>query len=410
MPPVATDTNPLHQWKTLLARGTAVSNQPVSAPDESENATPFPVESTSTPSGTDSPPANLIGQGLSLEAVRTNCLLILTVLACGAALSWLRPVVVPFLIALALFYLLSPIRGWLTRRFDASDNMSLFGTGLIGLLVVIIVGVLVWACVAEVTRDADAYSRRFTDVMSGPGFEKIVSWIGFERDASSGRVVLISPDQARRFTRSAVEWSQALLTDTSLVLIFLLFMLLGGTNKRVQSGGLPDEMAIRVRRYLVEMFMFSVITGVLVAIILGLLGVRFWLSFGFLAFVFNFIPTIGPTVATLMPLPIVLLDDTLPMWAKVLAIALPAMVQATIGTVIQPRFQSNTQGLHPVASMSALIVFGMLWGLAGAVLAVPLTAVIKIAFERIPGGQPYANLLAGRLDGSDHDVGNKSVG
>jgi predicted PurR-regulated permease PerM len=98
--------------------------------------------------------------------------------------------------------------------------------------------------------------------------------------------------------------------------------------------------------------------------------------------------------------PVVLIDPDMAGGAKLLAILLPALVQVVVGNIIQPRFQSRTQGVHPVAAILAVIVFGMLWGPVGTVLAVPLAAVLKIAFERIPGGGPFASLLAGRLHGN----------
>jgi AI-2 transport protein TqsA len=279
-----------------------------------------------------------------------------------------------------------------------------FGAAVIGLGVVALTGVLVWGCVAEVTRDAELYSERATRLATDPALVSAVEWAGFERDSDSGRLVLVTRDQTRRLVRSTVGWLHELVTDTFLVLVFLLFMLAGGSGTRAGSGGLPEEAATRVRRYLIEMFAFSLVIGVAVGGILTALGVKFGLSFGFLAFVLNFIPTIGPIIAALLPVPVVLLDPGLPVWAKALALTVPPMIHGVVANVIQPQFQSRTQGVHPVVTMLALIVFGMLWGPVGAVLAVPLAAVLKIAFERIPGGRPFANLLAGRLEGVEQIV------
>lgn len=342
----------------------------------------------------------------SFESVRTTCLLVLTVLACGAALAWLRPVVVPFLVALALYYLLSPMSEWFVRRLGVPDWLGIIGAAVVGLIVVAATAALVWVCVAEMTRDADMYASRLAELSSDPAFARLIQSAGLEHDPETGRVVLISTDRARRLVRAGVEWLEGFLADAFLVLAFLPFMLLGGSPVAVRAGGLPGEVAVRVRRYLVEMFAFSVLTGVLVGGILALLGVRFWLSFGFLAFVLNFIPTLGSIAATILPVPVVLLDPDMAGGAKLLAILLPALVQVVVGNIIQPRFQSRTQGVHPVATILALIVFGMLWGPVGTVLAVPLAAVLKITFERIPGGGPFAALLAGRLHGSEEPLGS----
>ena len=341
----------------------------------------------------------------SLEMVRTTCLFVLTILACGAVLYWLRPVVVPFLVALAFFYLLSPLKGWLIRRFGFSESMGLAGMAIISLGILTILGILVWVCVAQISRDADSYAARLTELASEPAVARVVQVAGLERDPGTGRIVLITAEQARRLVRTAASWLESLVADTFLVLVFLLFMLMGGSSAPAKSDGWPEEVASRVRQYLTEMFFFSVITGVLVGGIFGILGVKFWLAFGFLAFVLNFIPTLGSILAAVLPLPVVLLDPDLSVPAKVLAMSLPLAVDLIIANVIQPRFQSRTQGVHPVASMMALIGFGMLWGAVGAVLAVPLLAALKIAFERIPVGKPFANLLAGHLQGGAATMG-----
>jgi AI-2 transport protein TqsA len=350
-------------------------------------------------------PRSVVQGRYSLELVRTTCLLVLTIVAAGAVLWWLRPVLVPFLVGLTLFYLLAPVSGWVTRKFGVSEGVGAFGAGVIGLVVVALIGFLVWACVAQVTRDADTYATRVVELSNDPTFARVIQFVGLDREPDSGKVIFLTPEQTRQLVRTTAGWLQVLVADTFLVLVFLLFMLWGNSSATTpKSDGWPDQVAGRVRVYLVEMFVFSLIIGVFVGGILWLLGVKFWLSFGFLAFVLNFIPTIGPIIVAFLPVPVILLDPELDPWAKGLALTLPPIVHGFIANVIQPRFQSRSQGVHPVVSMIALIVFGMLWGPVGAVLAVPLAAVLKIAFERIPGGRVFADLLAGKLEGSSNPV------
>ena len=81
-----------------------------------------------------------------------------------------------------------------------------------------------------------------------------------------------------------------------------------------------------------------------------------------------------------------------------LAIVLPAVIQFVIGNVIEPRIMGGSLDLHPITILLALIVWGMLWGIVGMLLATPLTAVMKIFFERIEHTRAFADLLAGRLE------------
>ena len=69
-----------------------------------------------------------------------------------------------------------------------------------------------------------------------------------------------------------------------------------------------------------------------------------------------------------------------------------------LGNLIEPRVIGESMDLHPVTVLLALIVWGMLWGVVGMILATPLTAVMKIFFERVEYTRPLGDLLAGRLD------------
>ena len=82
----------------------------------------------------------------------------------------------------------------------------------------------------------------------------------------------------------------------------------------------------------------------------------------------------------------------------ILAIALPGAIQIIIGNVIELKIMGESLDLHPITVLLALIMWGMLWGIVGTLLATPLTAVMKIFFERMEQTAPIADLLAGRLD------------
>ncbi|NIP92137.1 MAG: AI-2E family transporter, partial [Akkermansiaceae bacterium] len=134
-----------------------------------------------------------------------------------------------------------------------------------------------------------------------------------------------------------------------------------------------------------------------VGAILSLLGVPLALAFGLLAFLLNFIPNVGSLIATILPIPVVIITPEISGASAVLAIALPAVVQFAVGSVIEPKWMGDSLGLHPVAILMGLILWGMLWGIAGMLLSTPILVVMKILFEELEGAQPLADLMAGRL-------------
>ena len=85
----------------------------------------------------------------------------------------------------------------------------------------------------------------------------------------------------------------------------------------------------------------------------------------------------------------------------VLAIVLPGTIQIVIGNMLEPKILGESLDLHPATVLMSLIFWGMLWGIVGALLAVPMTAVLKILLERLEPARPFAEIMAGRLPSTD---------
>ena len=122
------------------------------------------------------------------------------------------------------------------------------------------------------------------------------------------------------------------------------------------------------------------------------------MSFGLLAFLLNFIPSVGSVVATLLPLPIVLVSPEISTKVAVAAIAVPSAIQLVFGNFLEPKIMGESLDLHPATILLSLILWGTLWGVLGMILSVPITVVVKILCERFEGSRPVADLLAGRTD------------
>ncbi len=81
-----------------------------------------------------------------------------------------------------------------------------------------------------------------------------------------------------------------------------------------------------------------------------------------------------------------------------LVLILPGTVQLVLGNVIEPKMMGQTLNLHPITVLLSLIFWGMLWGMAGMVLAAPITAVVMIMLERLDQTRSIAHLMAGKVD------------
>ena len=158
-----------------------------------------------------------------------------------------------------------------------------------------------------------------------------------------------------------------------------------------------DRFLQSVNNYLAIKTVVSIGTGVAVSLMLWVIGLDFFVLWGVLAFLLNYIPNIGSIIAAVpaMSLAILQLGP-----AAAGGIGLGYMVINTVmGNMIEPRFMGKGLGLSTLVVFLSLIFWGWLFGTVGMLLSVPLTMVIKIGLESSEEGRWFAILLS-----SDDDV------
>lgn len=190
----------------------------------------------------------------------------------------------------------------------------------------------------------------------------------------------------------------SLVSNVTLIILFIIFLLLGEKKAlpSTSSNPLVQEMLSNVSKYLSVKLVTSLITAVIVWIILAAFQVKLAFLFALLTFLLNFIPSIGSIVAVLLPAPVLFLQYGFGV-NFFAVIGLMTVAQFTIGNLIEPRFLGDGMDLHPVVVIASLIFWGLVWGVPGAFLSVPITASIKIVLSKIKHTRPVAELLAGRL-------------
>jgi AI-2E family transporter len=96
-------------------------------------------------------------------------------------------------------------------------------------------------------------------------------------------------------------------------------------------------------------------------------------------------------------MPVVLLDPSLGVTAKISAFVIPSVIHMIIGNLVEPLVFGSSMELHPITVLLALAIWYSLYGIPGAILAVPLTAVMRIVFSAID--HPYASIARNALEG-----------
>ena len=270
--------------------------------------------------------------------VQTVCLLVLAFFAVGLALYLLRPVLVPFVLALFFAACLKPLIRFQRQHWKAPQPVAVLGAVLVAIAFIVLIGIRLGVSIGDMrpifVAQFDQFVAKFTQALPLQRF-------GFNPPNMK------IPDEATSWLFSALGKGTDIASATVLVIIFTLFILLGRRGERPPAMGLLVEIEIRVQRYINQMVLLSAVTGLLVGLVLFALGVKFAAVFGFLAFLMNFIPTIGSVFATLLPLPIILLSPQLGLTQKVLAIAIPAALQIYLGNAVQPRVLGRRAGPAP---------------------------------------------------------------
>ena len=332
------------------------------------------------------------------QRFQTICLFILSSIAIAFALYWLRPVMIPFILAVFLTFVLSPIIDFQMKYLQFPRLVAFLITLIFGFFLLSIFWLLLSASITQIAANLDSYQEQINQLLLKGANALHLEERGFDTNKLVNPISkYINRDLGGLFLGS-INRVVDVVSQGILVFIFVLFLLLGKTKRTKPVGKTWKEGEKQIKSYIITKVFISGATGVLVGGFLMLIGIDLALVFGLLVFLLNFIPSIGSIVATLLPLPVVLVSPNISPATAAMAIIIPGTIQFIIGNVLEPKIMGESLDLHPVVILMALIFWGMLWGVAGMLLAVPLTCVMKIILRNIEFTEPIADLLAGRLD------------
>lgn len=326
------------------------------------------------------------------DKINNICLLILSAFAVTAGLIYTRAILVPFVIALFLYLALTPALNLFQNRLKAPRWVAMGLTivsffALFGLFALMIASSL-----NTFIEGAHAYRDRLSQ--SVDGLSQIAQSYGISLDTQSIQKELKSLpvfSMAKDLTGGVITF----LGNAVLIMVFILFLFSG---KPIESStqSLVTEIQKKVSQYIVSKLLVSLATAFFIWILLVSCGVELALMFAVLTFLLNFIPNVGSLIATALPLPIILLQFGLH-WEFFVFTGVALAIQFSVGNLLEPKLMGDSMDLHPVTVLIFLMFWGWVWGLPGMFMAVPITAILKIALSRIPSAYSFSELLAGRL-------------
>ena len=331
-----------------------------------------------------------------LRVIQVICLLIISGFVVAWGLYLLGPVLVPLVLALFLAIALKPLVDLQVRKIRLPHKLAVITTLLIGFCSLAILGAIVIISARQAADNAAVYKDRVNELVQRATdslpeeYNDLSITLGQSVDEHSGPVL-------KKLVEKTTSTVMNVITTGFLVFIILCFLLFGTGGLTTRPPETWVEIETQTRKYIITKTLLSATTGTLVGLTLWCLGVELALLFGLLAVMLNFIPSVGSVIATLLPLPMVILDPESSTANVVLVFLIPLIIQCIIGNGLEPRIMGKSLKLHPITLILALIFWGMLWGFIGMFLAVPLTAVLRILLDKNPLTRPVAELLGGNL-------------
>ncbi len=326
------------------------------------------------------------------EKIATSCLLFLTAVAVTVALIYTKVVLVPFVFSLFAYLVFSPVVQFLEHRVGFPRYLSMAVTIAGFLLLSGLILFFVVSSIGSFLQGTELYQDRIVETLKWLSEE--LEKYGLELNEKTIRQELNKLhifSLARGITRAIFVF----VANFFLVVVMTLFLIAGEGRQGIDNE-LYNEIEGQVSKYISLKFLISLTTGVLAFSVLRMFGVELAFMFGVLTAVLNFIPSLGSIVATLLPVPVLLLQFGIT-WPMFLVLGLLTLIQITIGYFVEPKLLGDSMELHPITVLICLIFWGLVWGIPGLFLAVPITAAFRIVLSRIELTEPISELLAGRI-------------
>ncbi len=357
----------------------------------------------------------------------TVALLILTVLAVLTVMYAASEIIIPFVLAAVLNLLLSPAKRFLCGKLH-------FPAALASVLLILALFSVVGGIGAAISLPATSWISRAPEALPklqeklgplrGPiqyvqkGFDQLSHVIQQETAPQGGlaptgqqTVTVQQPSGLGGVGLTVLNSTRAFLGQLFTILVILFFLLWAGDTllrslveimprfgqkRRVVEIG--DDVERSISGYLATITMMNAAVGVANGVSAWACGLPDPLLWGTLAFLLNYVPILGPFCGVVIFFVIGLFTYSVIWWAFLPA-GIYLLVHVLEGETITPMLIATRFTLNPVLVILSLFFWDWMWGVIGALLAVPLLAICKILCDHVPALTPLGHIIGGGRKG-----------
>lgn len=315
-----------------------------------------------------------------------------------------RSILIPLTIAIVIWYLITAI----TEMFEKTPyvgqylphSVALVASLAFCLWVLWFVTTIVTASITDLLNSAPEYQERLVRIT-----DQVFDFLGMDKPKQFSSqffegfdVVSIVSTLARTITELA--------GSAGIILIYVLFLLLEHhsfdkklaalikeENKIDKARTIVNKIVKQIESYVRIKTVLSILTATASYTVLKGVGVDFAEFWCLMIFLFNYIPTIGSIIATVLPCLLTIIQFEA--WGPFLFVTLTlSSIQVVIGNIIEPRVMGRSFNLSALVILLSLSLWGQMWGVTGMFLCVPFMVILNIILSNFPQTQPIAILMS----------------
>lgn len=315
---------------------------------------------------------------------------------------------IPFLLSLFIAIICTPPLIWLRDKGVPNALAMLIVVAAI-VICGIGVGAIVGSSINDFRGDLPGHQVRLTLLTSE--FFGYLETLGISVDVAQLREGF-NPSAALSMAGNTLAQFGNMMTNAFLILLTVIFILgeeVGFTEKLKLLGNSDKTLAAierftrGVNQYVAIKTMVSLLTGFLILIWLWILGVDYFILWGVLAFLLNFVPTLGSIIAAVPAVLLAIIQ--LSVGDAVLVGIGFLVVNVVVGNVLEPKIMGKGLNLSALVVFLSLVFWGWVLGPIGMLLSIPLTMTVKIALESFEDTRWIAVILGA---GTEADHGEES--
>ncbi len=318
-----------------------------------------------------------------------------------------RAILMPFAVAVVIWFLINALARSIYHQRLVPLRVGRWLSLVIAIIMIIAAfcgGIVLLANIlAELSGAGDQYQEKLSQFL--PEFLQILG-------VNNALTIedLTGPIELGDIMRQVATSLGRIVGNAGLIILYVFFLLweqdrfapklnalFAESARRMQINRILVRMRLRIQGYLWVKTLMSMLTGIASYVVLATVGLEYAAFWGLVIALMNYIPTIGSILGVLLPAALMLTENSILTTFLAVSSTL-GLLQFLIGNVLEPRLMGAKLNLSPLGIILSLALWASLWGVIGAFLAVPMTAMAVIAFAEFDATRRIAIILSNAGD------------